>query len=315
MSLGRPGRWTSPAEIMVVRPPLRPDSMKSMVRCRGVKSPNTGWQCESMRPGMTALPLASMMVSASASSPRPAAAIFPSAMTMLSASRSGRAMSPDTIRPMFLMSVFMLSFSSLSPSPCPLPLRGRGMLDGQVGAARGFVFDEAAHGPLPADLALLDDVGAVGQSRRELEILLGEENGQALSLQGGDLLTEGLDDDRRQPLGGLVEQQDTRIAHEGARHREHLLLAAGEAAPTTPRHLPELGKILEDARDTPPASPLGADEQVLHHREIAEDTSILGYPADAEPTDLVSGQPLDGLPVEADRAAGDLDETHDGLES
>ncbi len=38
--------------------------MKSMVRWRGVKSPNTGWQCESMSPGITALPLASMTVSA-----------------------------------------------------------------------------------------------------------------------------------------------------------------------------------------------------------------------------------------------------------
>src|SRR5438445_667791 len=53
MSLGRPGRCTSPAEIAVVTPPFMPESMKSIVRWRGVKSPKTGWTCESMSPGVT----------------------------------------------------------------------------------------------------------------------------------------------------------------------------------------------------------------------------------------------------------------------
>ena len=60
MSFGRPGTCGSPAEIIVVTPPWRDDSMKSSVRWRGVKSPTTGWACESMRPGMTVVPLASM---------------------------------------------------------------------------------------------------------------------------------------------------------------------------------------------------------------------------------------------------------------
>src|SRR5438093_1561318 len=58
MSLGRPGRWTSPAEIAVVTPPFMPESMKSMVRWRGVKSPKTGWTCESISPGSTVVPRA-----------------------------------------------------------------------------------------------------------------------------------------------------------------------------------------------------------------------------------------------------------------
>ena len=106
MSFGRPGRCTSPAEIMVVTPPWSPDSMKSTVRWRGVKSPKTGWQWESMRPGMTVAPAASMTVSASPSRPRPTAAIRPSSMAMASPSSSGSATSPDTICPMFTMSVF-----------------------------------------------------------------------------------------------------------------------------------------------------------------------------------------------------------------
>ena len=57
MSLGRPGRWTSPAEIAVVTPPWSPDSMKSIVRWRGVKSPNTGWTWRVDEPGNAVAPL------------------------------------------------------------------------------------------------------------------------------------------------------------------------------------------------------------------------------------------------------------------
>src|SRR5690242_16780351 len=181
MSLGLPGRCTSPAEIMVVTPPLRPDSMKSIVRWRGVKSPKTGWQCESMRPGTTVLPLASTTVSASPSRPRPTARILPSAATIESPSSSGRAMSPDTICPMFLMSVF----KRWSPSYR------------QVLPPHRFVSHQRRNRPLEADLALLDDVGAIGQPGRELEILLGEQDRQALPLEGGDLLAEGTHDHRR----------------------------------------------------------------------------------------------------------------------
>src|SRR5215472_1971192 len=316
MSLGRPGRCTSPAEIMTVRPPLSPDSMKSTVRWRGVKSPKTGWQCESMRPGMTVLPRASITVSASTSRPRPTAEIAPSATTTLSPFSNGRAMSPDTMAPMFLMSVFISNLGSFSFSPHPaLSPEGRGdSLDREVGAAGGVVLEEAGHGPFPTNLALLDDVRAVGQPCCELEILLGEQNGQALLLERGDLLAEGLHDHRRQPLGRLVEKENTRIAHERARHREHLLLAPGEAAPAPARQLTQLGKVLVDALDAPATVTLGAHQEVLGHRQIAEDASVLGHPADAEPTDLVRQKGLERLPVEGDGAARHFDQSHDGLE-
>src|ERR1700730_8270705 len=178
------------------------------------------------------------------------------------------------------------------PPPPPLsPDGGEGMLDRQIGATDGFVREQAAHGPFPANLSLLDDVSPVGQPRRELEILLREENGQALPLQRGDLLAERLDDDGREPFGRLVEQQDTRNAQERARHREHLLLAARKAAPAAPRHLAELGKILEDTPDAPSASALGAHEQILRHREVAEDAPAFRPPASAEPADLLGGPP------------------------
>ena len=50
-SLGRPGRCTSPAETNVVTPPLTHESIQPSWFCRGVQSPNTGWQWLSIRPG------------------------------------------------------------------------------------------------------------------------------------------------------------------------------------------------------------------------------------------------------------------------
>src|SRR5690349_9051011 len=267
MSFGRPGRCTSPAEIMVVMPPLSPDSMKSMVRWRGVKSPKTGWQCESMSPGTTVLPRASMTMSASSSSPRPIATILPPSATIESPSISGRAMSPDTICPMFLISVFKGFLRTpgshrqiLPPQPL-IPHQGR-------------------HGPVEANLPLLDDVGPVGQPRRELEILLGEQDRQALPLERRDLIPERAHDHRGQALRWLVEQQHPRVAHEGAGHRQHLLLASREAPGPAPRHLAQLGEELVDPGRVPGARALPADHQVLRDGQVAEDAPLLGHVAD-----------------------------------
>ena len=51
MSFGRPGRCTSPAEIIVVTPPLSVESIQPSWFWRGVQSPNTGCTWLSIRPG------------------------------------------------------------------------------------------------------------------------------------------------------------------------------------------------------------------------------------------------------------------------
>src|SRR2546427_10113372 len=115
---------------------------------------------------------------------------------------------------------------------------------GEVRAADGFIFHQPRHGPVPPDLALLDDVGPVREPGRELEILLREHDGQALPLEGGDLLAEGLDDDGRQPFRRLVEEQEARVAHERARDGEHLLLSSREAPPSPPPPPAQPGEVL-----------------------------------------------------------------------
>ena len=54
MSLGRPGRCTSPAEIIVVTPPFIVESIQPSWFWRGVQSPNTGCTWLSIRPGRDA---------------------------------------------------------------------------------------------------------------------------------------------------------------------------------------------------------------------------------------------------------------------
>ena len=97
---------TSPAEIMVVTPPCRLDSIQPSWFWRGVQSPATGWTWLSIKPGARAVPWASIVVEApdvSRSAWRPIAAIRPSTETTVSASRIGLAISPDKRSPMLRM--------------------------------------------------------------------------------------------------------------------------------------------------------------------------------------------------------------------
>ena len=101
-SRGRPGMCTSPAEIMVVTPPLRKLSIQPIWFCRGVQSPATGWTWLSISPGVTVVPLASTMVvapSVSTSLARPIAVILPFSATMVSASRIGFSSMPESSSP------------------------------------------------------------------------------------------------------------------------------------------------------------------------------------------------------------------------
>ena len=77
-------------------------------------------------------------------------------------------------------------------------------------------------------------------------VLLDEEHGQALArVELGDDLEDLLDDERREPERGLVEQQQLRPAHQRARDGEHLLLAARQRAAALVQALLE---AREDAR-------------------------------------------------------------------
>src|SRR5262249_58982447 len=86
-------------------------------------------------------------------------------------------------------------------------------------------------GPGECDAAVDHDIAAVGELERVEGVLLDQEHGELL------LLVERLDrledlprDERGQAQRGLVEEKQAGAAHERARDREHLLLAAREGA-------------------------------------------------------------------------------------
>src|SRR5260370_20377531 len=59
------------------------------------------------------------------------------------------------------------------------------------------------------DLAVDDDIAAVGYTDRLVEVLLGHQDGQLVAvLQFLDLFDRALDEDRREADRGLVDQQD-----------------------------------------------------------------------------------------------------------
>src|SRR5207302_6006011 len=96
------------------------------------------------------------------------------------------------------------------------------------------------------DPAIFHHVVAIRNRRCEAKILLDQEDGEALSFEGADGLADLLDDDRRQPLGRLVEQEQARAGAQDAADREHLLLAAGELGALARQPVLEVGKQFED---------------------------------------------------------------------
>src|SRR5436190_10823697 len=86
---------------------------------------------------------------------------------------------------------------------------------------RQFRVAERIHHP-----AVLDDVMAVRDRRGEAEILFDQQHGKTLCLQRADQIADLLHDDRGEPLGRFVEQQQAGAGAQDATDRQHLLLAA-----------------------------------------------------------------------------------------
>src|SRR5919106_2423592 len=147
----------------------------------------------------------------------------------------------------------------------------------------GLVVAQPVGGAAEANGSLLQDVDAIGQSERELDVLLGEQDRQPLALETRDLFLEVVDNERGQALGGLVEQEQLGVAHQGAGDRQHLLFPTGEKAAPARRDPAQRGEEIEDALDRPWAARLARDVEVLPHRQVGEDPAVFGHEADAGP--------------------------------
>src|SRR3954469_10756006 len=76
------------------------------------------------------------------------------------------------------------------------------------------------------DPSSFKSIGTIGQAPRELRTLLGEQHGNAGLFELADRARDLRYHQRRQALGGLVEQNGAWISRQRAGDAEHLLLAA-----------------------------------------------------------------------------------------
>src|SRR5262245_61010547 len=181
-----------------------------------------------------------------------------------------------------------------------------------------LVRGKLGHRPRESDSTLLDDVRAVRDRVREVEVLLREQHREPLLLQLPDRRRHLLDDHRRKPLRGLVEEQAGRIAHQRPGDREHLLLAAGHAAAESVGHLGEIGKQPEQPRWRPGEGARARrpppDLEVLQHGQVGENASVLGDISEPGLGDLVGLEAIDPAGAEQDLAGRGAGEAHDALE-
>src|SRR5512138_2911677 len=110
---------------------------------------------------------------------------------------------------------------------------------------------EIGRGAAPDDLSFLEDVVSVGDPRQGRHVLVDDQDRLAPRLEPFHAAPDLGTHERRQAFGGLVEDEQAWVRHQGASDREHLLLAAGERAAEDARARRELGEQLEDRVDSP----------------------------------------------------------------
>src|SRR6266481_1415789 len=86
----------------------------------------------------------------------------------------------------------------------------------------------------------------VGQCQRQIEIVIDDDDGDFLA-QPIEGLEQLFHHGRRQALEGFIEQQRPHVARQRARHRHHLLLAAGEIIRGTVEAFADPREIFVDA--------------------------------------------------------------------
>src|SRR2546423_7429381 len=107
------------------------------------------------------------------------------------------------------------------------------------------IFTQRGRGSLMHDRAALEHIRAIGQGQHEIEIMLDDDH-RDLPAQAVEGLEQFLDDRGCETLERLVEQQHPDVARQRARHRDHLLFAAGEEIRWRVESRGELRKEMQD---------------------------------------------------------------------
>src|SRR5437764_714465 len=130
------------------------------------------------------------------------------------------------------------------------------------------------------DAAVPHDQRAVRDRHRDRELLLDQQHRHAARLERLQVLAHHFHDLGREALGGFVDDDQVRVAHERAAQREHLLLAPGQHTRFGVLPLLQAREHAVHVVERPAPLVLRAllpQHQVLVHRELGEDVAVLRH--------------------------------------
>src|SRR5579863_1421159 len=161
-----------------------------------------------------------------------------------------------------------------------------GVKDAKILRDQGFVVEDFAGVAGEDAAASVENDRLIGNLKRELPVLLDQNDGLSFFLQPLDGAADLRDDQWGEAFRRFVEQQHTRVAHQRAADRQHLLLAAGERAGELRMALAQLWKQLVNPLDIPgllrAAFALPRHDEVFPNRERGKDPATLRHQADTE---------------------------------
>jgi hypothetical protein len=150
---------------------------------------------------------------------------------------------------------------------------------------------------------------------RRGEVLLDDDQGVTLRRKAAADIHELPHDQRGQALERLVQQDDLRVADQGATDREHLLFPAREIGAPARAALVQAREDVVDAGERPALLRGEAGQhQILLDAEAAEDAPLLVHELHAGPRDRVALHSPDLDAVEPYRAGTGLHHSHQALE-
>src|SRR3990170_3687446 len=190
----------------------------------------------------------------------------------------------------------------------------------EVQALDPLVCEELCRRAHEGHAAHVEHVAHLGDLKRPRGLLLDHGDGETRLLELDQLREDQIHVLRREPEGGLVEQQHLRARHEAAPDGQHLLLAArhgaGELPPPAGENRKERQHPVQPVADPRglAAEDEGADLEVLQHGHGGEHETPLGDIGEAAAHAAVSRLVSDGPRLHEDLALPRTEETHERLE-
>ena len=195
----------------------------------------------------------------------------------------------------------------IAPSPRPVTVRrmkvsitcsGPAARDAEELTQQRGIAEQLRGRPGVDDAPLVEDDHVARERLDDAEVLLDEQDRLRLA-HPLERACDLRDEERREALRRLVDEQDPVVVEQRPCDRDHLLLAARERARPLCCPLAKLGEEVVDEVVAGRAVP-NREAQVLLDGEPGEDVAVLGHVADAAAHDPVGRQLADLLAAERD---------------